>query len=515
MNKGTISTWQALTIVFVASACTLVIEIIAGRLLAPYMGVNLFTWTSIIGVVLAGISLGNYVGGWQADRYASRRLLGLLFFASAIATLSILPLLTIVANPSFLSGGPLIVKVVTYVTIVFFLPAFVLGTISPVVVKLSLSDLQRTGKTVGLIYAFSTVGSILGTFLTGFWLISAFGTRSVIIGVAVILGLMGLIFGDVFNRGRRIDHIASTLSVIAIIGIVGMIVQRDLHKSPFLRETDYFTIDIRERRFNDGELGLALVLDHLIHSFSKPNDPKFLEYGYERVYSELTQFKSESAPQLRTAFIGGGGYTFPRYVEAVYPGSTVHVVEIDPAVTEVAFERLGVPRDSRIKPFNEDARLFFNERHYDAPYDIVYGDAFNDLSVPYHLTTAEFGALVSQALKPDGIYMVNIIDKYQSGGFLRAYMKGLRLHFPHVYLMSTGRTWQTDLQNTYVVVATKRPLDLAAFNRSATVGGRSMETQVQDAAALDEYLAQPGPTLTDDFAPVDQLLAPLFNERGF
>lgn len=507
-----ISLWQAIVIVFVASACTLVIEIIAGRLLAPFMGVNLYTWTSIIGVVLAGISLGNYVGGWQADRYASRGLLGLQFFVSSLATLSILPLLLFVTGADW--KLPLIVKVLTYVTVIFFLPAFVMGTISPVVVKLSLSDLQRTGTTVGLLYACSTLGSILGTFLTGFWLISTFGTRAIIFGVAAVLALMGILFGDLRPR-RNALSITGLLLLLLVVGTASDLIRRDLHKSTFVRETDYFTINISERRFNDGELGLALVLDHLIHSFSKPNDPTFLEYGYERVYAELTAFHAESHPGLRTAFIGGGGYTFPRYIDAVYPNSVAHVVEIDPAVTEVAYERLGVPRNSRIVPFNEDARLFFNEAHYDAPYDIIYGDAFNDLSVPYHLTTAEFGGLVHRALKPDGIYMVNIIDKYQSGGFLRAYLKGLRQNFPHVYLMSVGETWQTDFQNTYVVVATKQPFNLDQFRQAMTRGGKEMQTKIQTAELLEAYLAQPGPTLTDDFAPVDQLLAPLFNERGF
>jgi spermidine synthase len=176
-----------------------------------------------------------------------------------------------------------------------------------------------------------------------------------------------------------------------------------------------------------------------------------------------------------------------------------------------------VPRDTRIVPFNQDARLYFNDpSNYAQPYDVIIGDAFNDLSVPYHLTTSEFAGLVHQALAPDGIYMVNIIDHYQKGQFLRAYVNTLKLHFPHVYVMGLGEAWKFSSQSTYVVVATKQPLDLDGLHRVATRGGKIMVTGILPQDELDAYLTQGRRIiLTDDYAPVDQLLAPLFDERGF
>ena len=133
---------------------------------------------------------------------------------------------------------------------------------------------------------------------------------------------------------------------------------------------------------------------------------------------------------MNTLFIGGGGYTFPRYIGAVYPDATVDVIEIDPAVTATAYERLGLPRTSRIRSFNEDARTFLMEWTDPQQYDIVFGDAFNDLSVPYHLTTVEFNRIIASRLKPDGIYLVNVIDKFEDGEFLKAYANALRGAFP-------------------------------------------------------------------------------------
>src|SRR5262245_37427237 len=155
--------WIACAIVFVASFCTLVIELIAGRLMAPYIGVSLYTWTSIIGVVLAGISLGNYVGGRVADRAASAFTLGILFLLSGLASLAILVSTYWVMSANLAQGLGLVERIVLYTAVIFFAPAFLMGTISPVVIKLSLDDLTRTGNTVGRIYAVSTAGSIVGT----------------------------------------------------------------------------------------------------------------------------------------------------------------------------------------------------------------------------------------------------------------------------------------------------------------------------------------------------------------
>src|SRR3954452_16019173 len=178
-------------LVFISSFCTLVIELIAGRIMAPYIGVSLYTWTSIIGVVLAGMSGGNFFGGVVAGRYASRRTLGLIFMAGGVASLGILVVTHAVAGHTF--GLTFLPRIVLYVGAIFFLPSFVLGMVSPVVIKLALANLERSGHTVGTIYACSTIGSIVGTFLTGFYLISWLGTRTIVWLVAVILLVTGVL----------------------------------------------------------------------------------------------------------------------------------------------------------------------------------------------------------------------------------------------------------------------------------------------------------------------------------
>ena len=204
--------WLSCLVVFISSACALVIELIAGRMMAPYIGVSLYTWTSIIGVVLAGMSAGNFLGGVVADRFASRRVLGLIFIAGSVSSLGIL----VVTHWLIAANIPLslLPRIVFYTTAAFFLPSLVLGMVSPVVVKLTLADLGRAGNTVGTIYAVSTIGSIFGTFLTGFWLISWLGTRSIVWTVAGVLLLMGIVIGRFYRS-------ATDRVVLAGAGIAG------------------------------------------------------------------------------------------------------------------------------------------------------------------------------------------------------------------------------------------------------------------------------------------------------
>ena len=184
--------WKANAIVFSASFCVMVIELVAARILAPAIGVSLYTWTSIIGVILAGIALGNYVGGKIADKYASPTLLATVIFAGTLATLAILPLAKSVTTIQWFSSLHLMLNSTLNVLCIFFLPALILSMISPLVIKLSLADLGQTGGVVGTIYACSTAGSILGTFMTGFFFILWFGTRTTVWLVVAILFLLGI-----------------------------------------------------------------------------------------------------------------------------------------------------------------------------------------------------------------------------------------------------------------------------------------------------------------------------------
>ena len=507
--------WQSCGLVFIASACTLVIELIAGRIMAPYVGVSLYTWTSIIGIVLAGISVGNYLGGVVADRRASPRMLGTIFLAGSVSCLLILVSTDLVTGQTFRLS--LLPRIVVYTTAIFLLPSLVLGMVSPLVVKLALDDLHRTGNTVGTIYAFSTAGSIVGTFLTGFWLISWLGTRNIVWIVAGVLLVTGLAVGQFhrsIGRGRIATGLVAPVVALLTFALAEVGWNAGKYRAPCEIESNYYCIQINET-FEDGRPARALMLDRLIHSFVVLDDPTALGYGYEHAYADLTRMHLSGRQAVNTLFIGGGGYSFPRYIEATYPHAGVDVIEIDPAVTRVAHNQLGLGDRTRIRSFNEDARTFLIEWSDPQQYDVVFGDAFNDLSIPYHLTTVEFNRIVEQRMKPDGMYLVNVIDKFEGGEFLKAYANGLRAVFPYVYIFGRGSEFLPFDRNTYVLMASRQPLNREAFEAITSADSVVERTTALDEDRLSAYLKSGRAlTLTDDFAPVDQLLARLFIERG-
>lgn len=377
--------------------------------------------------------------------------------------------------------------------------------ISPIVVKLAVSDLAKTGSTVGKIYAAGALGSIVGTFATGFVLISWFGTYTVILGIALLLLAMGLIF---ILAGRWQSMVLATL---IIAGGSALAVDQGWLCGPCVRETNYYCIKIYDEE-REGASIRQLVLDHLVHSFVDLKNPKNLVYGYEKAYAEILDYRAARDPHLRALMMGGGGYTFPRYMEAVYPDSEIHVVEIDPAVTQAAHDLLALSRETKVVTYNEDARLYL-VRKPTTTYDLILGDAFNHYAVPYHLTTKEFNDHVRAWLADDGLYIVNIIDGPR-GEFVRAYFYTLRQTFRHVYLAEGNYQWRTVSRSFFLLIATDVPLDVEALAKFDADDGDALLARLMAGPEEIQRLLTEAPlvTLTDQHAPVDQMLESVFRE---
>jgi len=509
---------RAALTVFTASFCTMVIELAAGRVLAPHVGVSLYTWTSIIGVVLAGISAGAWAGGALADRRPAPRTLGWLLLGAGLTALAIAPATSFLAGDEGLLESlgvatTLLTRVVVLSFLLFFLPSFFLGMISPVAVKLAVCDLDSTGRVVGKVYAFSTLGSIAGTFVTGFWLVAAFGTRATLIGTGVALIAAALLLGELLGRRGRL-YAAGVLAGGVIFANAQTRPPLPPRHDPVLHsgigtihydESQYYTIRVdRTVREDTGETINALHLDHLVHSYSDLRDPSYLEYDYLRAFRDVVRGVAARRANFRLLFVGGGGYTLPRLVIDEYPHAHVDVVEIDPQVTRTARQFFGMPRTPRLRTVNEDARWWAMRaaRGDEAgQYDAIFIDAFNDLSVPYHLTTREATAAFARLLRPDGALVANVIDDYARGRFLASYVKTLESVFGAgnaAVRVETREDLRSD-RSTFVVLASRNmpyvPVMLPQRELRAYVAARQ------------------GIVLRDDYAPVDNMLATLFRDR--
>jgi spermidine synthase len=511
--------WKANAIVFISSFCVMVIELIASRILAPYIGVSLYTWTSIIGVILAGIALGNYLGGKLADKYPNPSLLALIFLAGSLATIGILPIIKWAALASWFNEMPLILSFILKTACVFLLPAIVLSMVSPFVIRLTLSDIGKTGGIVGTIYAFSTAGSILGTFVTGFYLIFWFGTRSIVwmvAGVLILIGIISWFSWKVPSRWKpsAVNLITWVTFLIVLSGGLILFQFRDLWQQKYTSESNYYAINV-STEYTDIGARKSLVLDHLVHSFVYPDQPKRLEYDYEKTFTEITRYVMREHPSPRILHLGGGGYSFSRYMAIFYPESINEVIEIDPEVTRIAYSELGLPRDINIKTYNQDARLFFINRKSSEKYNVVAGDVFNDLSTPFHLTTLEFDRLIKANMAEDGIYMINIIDDLQKGRYIPSFIYTLKQAFKYVILFSPSEDWQSLGLSTYVIAASDRSIDPTEYlNYMRQIGIQYPSNYPSTEVALDQYLTGRTPILlTDDHVPTDILVAPYIGKR--
>ena len=873
-------------LVFMSSVCVMVLELTASRLIAKHVGSSLYTWTSVIGVVLAGITIGNFLGGWLADKAPPSKLLNWLFLTASILCLSVLWLDGVASHQDRPEGWSWPAWVVFVVGMVFFLPSMALGTISPVVASLALSHSRKVGVTVGNVYAWGAFGSIVGTFLGGFILIDTFGTRAIVALVAGTLAVMGILSAGgqwavrsavLFGWMQLVTWIGLSAAITDVgmrncaewFGTVTTLTNDDFKRSLIISrwtsfgerfgrqlhelgltlglrddslgeyhdESNYSYINITQQT-EHGQRVAILKLDKLIHSYYVTEDPTQLNYDYEKVYAAVTEqsvatwdrttsvslndvrhdiiqwrqarvaarpqlppetgrdegldaldqetrklldgnsnvtkpkskLKSDSdedaskaadvfqqlpawvtfdaekrtlslrggmTPGLRdelllrhpysnywqaverlaemarradwgdfgsvplaslpsgieipeelkqqvlydrhlqalnvyrtldaddvqtllrlgdleavtyreaverlyrqsrhvgTLFLGGGGFVFPRWIEALFPHEPlIHVAELDPAVKVAVQARMGLLPDdqTRIQTTIGDARNFVHDRvqlnnratkrgEQPVLYDFVYGDAFNDFSVPWHLTTREFSEKIASLLHPtEGIYLVNLIDIYprtefpadqkmpngsycqiegdlpevltrkvdeaeewasapapyeglevsrtadysgfrlaargvmseplrdrllkladnkpgyseairtlfdksrkqRTGRFLGSYVNTISLVFPYVYVFSSEVDLPHANRDTFVIVASKRKLDLTDLRQASQHWSgapfASLEAvdkgKPQARGQMGQILANAyGIVLTDNYAPVDNLLSSVFDER--
>ena len=492
--------WYGFT-VFLSSAILLVLEITAGRLIAPYVGVTLYSWTSIIGVVLAGLSLGNWIGGRWADRGADEGSAGIALGLAAIFSLASLFTLTLIAPALQASRLDLISASFLYVLCLFFVPSLLLGIPTPLLTTLALGLDSRTGHIVGRMHALAALGSIVGTFVTGFVLIQYLGTRGIVLLSAALLGLLALPFLHRASWHRR-------LSLLALAAITaGAVDLRDGYASPCDAESSYFCLRVVDASA-DAPFGRAdaLILDHLLHGINHAEAPGLLLSPYVHLMQERVErhFPPRRHATLAWFFAGGGAYTQPRAVRALTPDATITVAELDPLVTRIAAERLYVdPAEFTIH--HGDARATL-AREPPGSYDVVVTDAFHDIAIPYHLVTREYAALVESRLRPGGLLVTNVVDAFPDPRMVKALVKTLRLEFAAVEVW-LDRIPQTPERMTYVIAASDAgyPGDVL----EARGGLRRAWLKINEPLFRTGTPLAELPVFRDDFVPVERMIAGL------
>ena len=458
---------MAAGLVFVASGAVLVLEILGIRLLAPYVGLTLETTTAIIGTVLAGIATGAALGGRAADRVDEKRLIALLLAVGGLLAIATVPLVRGLGS-AMRGGGDAAAFTVTLLAL--FPPAAVLSAVTPAVVRLQLRDLDTTGEVVGRLSAWATAGGLVGTFATGFVIVPLLPTDVAVIVLGGVLVALGVAAGA-----------TAKLALGAVVAAAATIASGP----PCDTETSYHCARVVDDSRRDS--GRALILEDLPHSYVDLADPRHLEFDYTRWIGTAID-GMEDGP-VDAVFLGGGGFTLPRYVAATRPGSRSRVLEVDGDLVELARDRLGLQTSEDLAVRVGDARVTLRGED-EASADLVVGDAFGGRAVPWHLTTGEFMEDVRRVLRPGGLYALNVID-YEPLGLVRAEAATLLEAFDDVALVTHEQPG-----GNFVFLASDGELPAGP----------------DDARVLDrgevERLAGDADPLRDDDAPADQLLTP-------
>ncbi|HSG68231.1 MAG TPA: fused MFS/spermidine synthase, partial [Bacteroidales bacterium] len=435
--------------VFFCGAVVMIYEIVGSRVVAPYFGTSIYVWTSLIGVILASLSLGYWLGGKLADKNPTYRQLAYIIFGSAMFIIVSVTLKDLILN--FLSGsfnGMMWRSL--FAAVLIFAPASIfLGMVSPYAVRLKIRDVKSSGKTVGNLYAISTIGSILGTFLAGFLLIPLIGTANIMYSLAALLSVLAFTLYVAFmGKGDSIFFF-----IVFIAAGYGLYEENTLTKEFVEADTRYNHVQIFDMDYwITGERIKVMKVNDEYSSAMFP-DSDSLVYEYLRYFRLAEHFN----PGFRNALmIGGAAFSYPRYFLDRYPDANIDVVEIDPGLTRLAKEHFRLLENARMRIFHEDGRTFLNRQ--EGKYDLILGDAYKSLlAVPFQLTTLEATKRKFDLLSDDGIVIENIIASLDgpASAFLKAEIATIRKIFPQVYIFACHDPLDPQLLQSITLVALK------------------------------------------------------------
>ena len=484
-------------VVLICGAVVMIYEITGSRVLAPFIGTSTYIWTSLIGVILGALSLGYWIGGRMADRLPTKSVLASAILAAA----GLIALTTLVKDPllSGIAAFPvrLEIKAVMAALILFGPASVALGFVTPYAVKLRMDSIGEAGRTVGRLYALSTIGSIVGTFAAGFILLPVLGSNRTLylITAALLLAAFLLI-------PFRLDRKAvSMLIVLAFAIAANELTSYAMYRSIGFEDIDTEYSRVRIFRTTDPTTQRpieAMTFDPHSTQSAMFTDSDELVFEYTKFYHLISVLRPGFQ---RSLMIGGAGYSFPKAYLAKYPNGSLVVVEIDPTLTEIAQRRFGLRENERLRIAHEDGRLFLN-RAATASYDVVMMDAFGSLfSVPYHLTTIEAVSQIHRTLTEEGVVVFNLGSAIRGNAslFLQAELATYRQVFPIVHLFKVRpERGDEELQNLIVVACKRECLPSASDDHL-------IDSLLDRRYSTDVPLTVP--LLTDDLAPVERYMS--------
>lgn len=473
-------------LVFAAGMTTMATEMSGSRLLAPYFGNSLFIWANLIGLILIYLTVGYYLGGRLADRRPEPRLLYSLTMTAAVA----IALLPFIARPVMqlaikgideVSAGAFLGSF-SVTVLLFAVPVTILGMVPPFAIRLRVTGVETAGNVSGGLYALSTLGSIIGTFMPVLLLIPWIGTRDTMLLFAAVLALVSAV-----GLGRIVYTGAPLVIAAALLIPQGAIKPAD--DSIFETESPYHYIQVVER---GGTRYLKLNEGWAVHS---AYNPARTFYGNYWDYFLLAPWFAGDEPPREVLNIGSAAGTIPKQLIHFYPGVHVDGVELDPDIVAAGREYFDM-NEEELTIHIQDGRPFLKTSS--SKWDLIAVDAYRQPYIPFYLTTREFFTEASDHLTGDGVVMINVGKTPGDSAVADAIAATMRDVFPSVFTISAGGFNE-------LIIATMEPATVEDFRERFAL----MPDGVADLAreTADDFVAVEtgGTILTDDKAPVEWL----------
>jgi spermidine synthase len=534
------ATRVVLVAVFLSGAVLLGVEMAASRVLAPYFGNSLFVWGAIIGVILAGLAVGYWLGGVAGDRFPTPLLLVGTIVAGGLVVFAV-PFVDarVIEGVLRWDPGPRLDPLICAL-ILFGPPSILLSAVGPIAVRLQATSVQRAGQTAGRTFAISTVGSIAGTLATAFWLIPMVGTEQLLVlGAAVLFATAALVAIAVRSLNWIVFASAAAVSTGALAVVLGSDHTGTLSEaasrnwSPLYRTRGYGYLDPHDAAaiVRDPQLHVVYAKDTQYHRLSVVEDDvtrylrfdnslqsaMYIDHPYRTRYRYTDYFHLGLAYKpgaRRVLFIGLGAGSSPKRMLREFPELQLTAVELDPVVVDVAHRWFSVPQTPRLRIETGDGRRFLAKQP--TRWDVIVIDAFFADAIPAHLVTREFLELARSRLAPGGVIVTNAIGAIEGSGsrLFRSIYKTYRTAFPtvlvHPAILKGDRG--DDTYRNLILVATEKavpPVGIVAERWAAVRQGSPLAPDLRK-GILDrhdqEIPTDDVPVLTDDYAPTDALL---------
>ena len=487
---------------FFAGMSVMAVELGASRLLAPYFSSSQIVWTIIIGTIMIAMALGNLYGGRMADKNPNPdRLYGRIIIAAIwIAAIPVLGKYIIVAISALLiftvDSNFLVIAGFVACMVIFVFPLFLLGTVTPSLVKFTVDRLDDSGSVVGKLNASNTIGSIIGTFVPTFISIPAVGTSITFLifsGILLILALAYFVSAKInFRKAKRVPISVALFFVCCFLGHDNSFAfwQTDL---TYEGESIYNYLQVYE---NDKEVVLSTnVLFGVQSVYLKDKGMTGMYYDYAMAAPFMSGINEKD--ELKVLILGNGTGTYATQCGRYFDNVKIDAVEIDRKITDLAEKYFELP--SEVKVTTYDGRAYLNA--IDETYDVIMVDAYQDITIPFQMSSVEFFALVKEHLTEDGVMVVNMNMRGSKEGNINQYLADTISNvFNNVYTVDVNGTTNREL------FASNNSDILMRFRGNLEIEDEQELTAMMEQVAAGLTLYESGDyIMTDDKAPVELL----------